>query len=461
MAQKRNDIGLEGISFVEFSTNKPNEISRLFFDFGFSLVKEDSTKQIQVFKQNKITFLINSNPDSFGGQFAEEHGPSICSMGWRFADAETAYKMAVSRGAQPISRKDHDIPAIEGIGGSLIYFLDGGDIDKNLVSLGFHDMQNPVIHPSKGFLEVDHLTNNVYKGTMEQWAAFYKDIFEFTDVRYFDIKGKQTGLTSHALRSPDGSFCIPINEADEKKSQINEYLEQYNGPGIQHLAFLSQDILSSLRRMENTSVQMLDIDSDYYKTAFQRVPGLREDKNEIEKYRVLVDGDKEGYLLQIFTKNLIGPIFIEIIQRENNLSFGEGNFQALFNSIERDQEQRGVFGDRGTNGKQGDAKQVELKFPGSEMLRAQFPTSFKTMEKVADDWVNDGKFEELSVIKHPLAKKFIQRGLQTAKEAEKNMIPVVEKVVLQAATCGVKFQSWLQQLKEKKSKNEVKKNKDS
>lgn len=178
---------------------------------------------------------------------------------------------------------------------------------------------------------------------MERWARFYKEIFGFTEVRYFDIRGAKTGLVSYALRSPCGSFCIPINEGTEKTSQINEYLDQYRGPGVQHLAFLTDDILASLRALEGTPIEFLSIDDDYYDTVFQRVPGVTEDHEEIRRRNVLVDGDEQGYLLQIFTRNLIGPIFIELIQRKNHLSFGEGNFGALFRSIERDQERRGVL----------------------------------------------------------------------------------------------------------------------
>ena len=193
-------------------------------------------------------------------------------------------------------------------------------------------------------MEVDHLTNNVYKGTMEKWANFYKDIFGFTEVRYFDISGAQTALVSYALRSPDGSFCIPINEGKgNNKNQIDEYLGEYNGPGVQHLAFRSRDIVASLDAMEGTSIKTLDIIPEYYDTIFEKLPQVTEDHDRIKHHQILVDGDDEGYLLQIFTKNLFGPIFIEIIQRKNNLGFGEGNFTALFESIERDQMKRGVL----------------------------------------------------------------------------------------------------------------------
>jgi 4-hydroxyphenylpyruvate dioxygenase len=195
----------------------------------------------------------------------------------------------------------------------------------------------------KGFLAIDHLTNNVPKGELATWGRFYQDVFGFTEVRYFDIRGVQTGLTSYALRSPCGRFCIPINEGTEAKSQINEYLEEYKGPGVQHLAFLTADILASLRALDGSGIETLDIDADYYASVFDRVPGVTEDRGELARRNVLVDGDAEGYLLQIFTKNLIGPIFVEIIQRKNHLSFGEGNFGALFRSIERDQAKRGYL----------------------------------------------------------------------------------------------------------------------
>ena len=279
-------------------------------------------------------------------------------MGWRFDDPRKAIQQAILRGGRTAQHSDLErrtgsrIPALFGIGDSLIYFVENAPPQKSggkstlqarWSALGFEAHPLAIQVKDKGFLAIDHLTNNVAKGTMETWARFYKDIFGFTEVRYFDIRGAQTGLTSYALRSPDGSFCIPINEASEAKSQINEYLEEYNGPGIQHLAFLTADILSSLRKLEGTPIEMLDMDDLYYADVFARVPNVTEDKGELQRRNVLVDGDEHGYLLQIFTKNLVGPIFIEIIQRKNHLSFGEGNFGALFRSIERDQERRGVF----------------------------------------------------------------------------------------------------------------------
>ena len=293
--------------------------------------------------------MINMEPQSFGWHFSKAHGPSACSMGWRTHNADAALKVAVQRGARPAERSDlvthggKAVPAIMGIGDSLIYFIDHYSDPQRYQKLGFERHIAPDRTPAKGFQYVDHLTNNVHKGTMQLWANFYKEVFGFTEVRYFDIRGQKTGLQSYALRSPCTKFCIPINEAEEKKSQINEYLDEYKGPGIQHIAFMTDDILGSLEKMKGTSVQMLDIDDDYYKEVFKRVPNVKEDHKRIEDFNVLVDGDEDGYLLQIFTKNLIGPIFIEIIQRHNNNTFGEGNFGALFRAIERDQVKRGVF----------------------------------------------------------------------------------------------------------------------
>ncbi len=344
-----NFCGLKGIDFVEFTSPEPEKLHQLFLEFGFSLTHKHKEKKIDLYKQNDITFLVNKEKDSFAWHFSKLHGPSACAMGWRFENANNGHAAAIKRGAKNATKTDFhfndgkNVPAIMGIGDSLIYFIDNFTDPKRYEKMGFIPHEKPIIQAGKGFTIVDHLTNNVEKGTMQKWAEFYKSIFGFYEIRYFDIRGNQTGLTSFALRSPDGSFCIPINEADDHKSQINEYLREYNGPGIQHIAFLTDNILDSLKKMEGTGVRMLDIDSEYYANVFNRVPNVKEDHKEIQKRNVLVDGDDKGYLLQIFTQNIIGPIFIEIIQRHNNLTFGEGNFTALFRAIERDQEKRGVF----------------------------------------------------------------------------------------------------------------------
>ena len=345
---KENPCGLDGLDFVEFVSPEPARLDALFKAFGFSKTMRHQSKPVDLYQQGDIVFLINREPNSFAAGFARLHGPSICSMGWRAKDALKARDVAVQRGGK--SRPEGDFlvdgkpqPAIFGIGDSLIYFVDTSGKTDTWTRRGFVKLEKPELVPDKGFLALDHLTNNVEKGTMGTWAGFYKSVFGFEEVRYFDIRGAKTGLTSFALRSPCGRFCIPINEADEKKSQINEYLEEYKGPGIQHLAFLTDDLLASLKKLEGSPIEMLDMDDAYYAEVFGRVPNVSEDKAELRKRNVLVDGDDAGYLLQIFTKNLVGPIFVELIQRKNHSSFGEGNFGALFRSIERDQQKRGVF----------------------------------------------------------------------------------------------------------------------
>ena len=351
IASTNNPLGLCGIDFVEFASPEPEKLHALFLDFGFSRVARHVTRAVDLYVQNDIHFFLNREPRSFGAAFAHEHGPSICSMGWRVRDAKLAAETGGHRGAVVIPSADFNIqhgaplPAIRGIGGSLIYLVDAWQDARRFEAMGFLPLERPDNVAPKGFLTIDHLTNNVEKGTMPRWRAFYENVFGFTQVRYFDIKGAKTGLTSFAMRSPCGTFCIPINEADEKKSQINEYIDEYKGPGIQHLAFLTNDILASLRGLEEAGAKIafLDIEDDYYEKVFDRVPNVGENHAEIAKRNVLVDGDEDGYLLQIFTKNVCGPIFIELIQRHNHLSFGEGNFGALFRSIERDQARRGVF----------------------------------------------------------------------------------------------------------------------
>ncbi len=347
MTDLQNPLGLRGIEFTEFATPDSNYMHQIFKDFGFSKLKKYRQGDIDYYNQNGIHFLLNNNRQGFSKEFAKAHGPAICSMGWRVDDADFAFAEAVKRGAKPVAEKNKDLPypAIYGIGDSLIYFIEKFGEKGSIFDQDFVDLEKPEPVPDKGFLVVDHLTNNVYKGTMEQWANFYKDIFGFYEVRYFDINGAKSGLVSYALRSPDGSFCIPINEGKEgnDNNQIDEYLNEYHGPGVQHLAFLTNDIIASLDAMEGSTIQTLDIIPEYYDTIYDRVPQVTEDREKIRHHQILVDGNKDGYLLQIFTKNLFGPIFIEIIQRENNLGFGEGNFTALFQSIERDQERRGVL----------------------------------------------------------------------------------------------------------------------
>lgn len=344
-----NYLNLTGIEFTEFSSEDPTALHNLFQAFGFSRIMRHESKKIDLYQQNDIVLLLNYEPQSFGTDFYKNHGPCVSAMGWKVKDVKAAHETAIARGATDGTTKGdyalhgETIPSIYGIGDSLIYFVESGSTEDRYLKMGFKKLDNPDMVPALGFTVIDHLTNNVQKGEMEKWSKFYKEIFGFTEVRYFDIKGVKTGLQSFALRSPDGSFCIPINEGTEAKSQINEYLEEYKGAGVQHIAFLTDDIVSSVAGINKAGISTLDIDNEYYAEVFERVPNVTEDHKKLQDLQILIDGDEEGYLLQIFTKNIIGPIFIEIIQRKNHLSFGEGNFGALFRSIERDQQKRGYL----------------------------------------------------------------------------------------------------------------------
>lgn len=345
---ENNPVKLRGIEFIEFSAKDPKALHELFLAFGFSRIMRHEERKIDLYQQGQITYLLNFEPASFATDFYDKHGPCVASMGWKVEESEFALATAVERGATKSTNIDYqldgkDLNAIVGIGDSNIYFIDQYKDSKLYERMGFKPLEKPDMVPDLGFEYIDHLTNNVEQGQLSTWSDYYKNIFGFTEVRYFDIRGVKTGLQSFALKSPDGSFCIPINEGTESKSQINEYLEEYKGPGVQHIALHTSDIITSISKLSSTSVETLDIDDEYYQEVFDRVPNVTEDHQKLQDLQILVDGDEEGYLLQIFTKNIIGPIFFEIIQRKNHLSFGEGNFGALFRSIERDQEKRGYL----------------------------------------------------------------------------------------------------------------------
>jgi 4-hydroxyphenylpyruvate dioxygenase len=337
----KNPLGMRGLAFLMFSTNDPSSLERLLVALGFSRTHRHRVRAIDAYRQGPIQMFVEHEVGTYGAELCEKHGPTVSALGLAFDDPRAAFVEACKRGARPFDRPGgfaFDAPAVHGIGDSLILFLDArGSVDRELVSL-----DRPLLVADKGFIAIDHLTNNVPKGELSRWADFYKDVLGFTEVRSFDIAGAKTGLYSYALRSPCGTFCIPINEDKDERGQIAEYLREHRGPGVQHIALLTKDILASLDAIDG-AIEMLDIDPSYYDEAFRRCPNVREDRDRIRRHQVLVDGDADGYLLQIFTKNVIGPSFFELIQRENHLSFGEGNFSALFRSIERDQERRGVL----------------------------------------------------------------------------------------------------------------------
>jgi 4-hydroxyphenylpyruvate dioxygenase len=345
--QLENPLALDGIEFIEYATPDPAALEQVFFKLGFQKIGQHKRKNVTLYRQNMINFVINNEPGTFAAKFAKNHGPSICATGFRVKSAQRAFDLSVQRGARPIESKNdgasHSFPAIYGIGESAVYF-----VDRYRGPVHFDDdfryLQSDLTPRGKGLTVIDHLTNNVPKGEMQKWCDFYRQIFNFHEVRKFDIKGEATGLTSKVMRSPCQKITIPINEPTEGKSQIQEYLDEYHGSGIQHLALTTGDILSSVRQLSGAGVQFLEAPPHtYYEAIPARVPNVKEDLKQVEEAHVLVDGDKEGYLLQIFTKNLIGPIFFELISRRNHTGFGEGNFQALFDAIERDQKARGYL----------------------------------------------------------------------------------------------------------------------
>lgn len=339
---QENPIGLDGMEFVEYASSNPQQLEQLFVKLGFKKIGEHKRKDVALYRQNNVNFVINREQGSFAESFRNAHGPSICATGFRVKDAKAAYQEAVKRGARPCDNPQaHTFPAVYGIGDSLVYFVDKyqkGDVyadDFNLVD----DSKNEGV----GLFVVDHMTNNVPVGEMQKWCDFYEKIFCFRETRYFDIRGKATGLYSKVMRSPCGKFAIPINEPTDKKSQIQEYLDEYKGSGIQHLALLTHDICKTVAQLKKAGLEFLDTPSTYYDQLLNRLPQVSEDIDTLNDLKILVDGDHDGYLLQIFTKNLIGPIFFEIIQRKGHEGFGEGNFQALFDAIEEDQRRRGYL----------------------------------------------------------------------------------------------------------------------
>jgi 4-hydroxyphenylpyruvate dioxygenase len=340
-----NPIGLDGMEFIEYTSADPQALEKLFRQMGFEKTGSHKKKNVSLFSQNRIHFILNNEKKSFADQFSKSHGPAICSTGFRVKNAQKAFDEAVKRGAKPCPpSQDHSFLAVYGIGESLIYFVDQYSAAEPYKTYEEDfNLETHELVPGHGLLVIDHLTNNVPKGDMQKWCDFYSQIFGFTEVRYFNIKGKATGLYSKVMRSPCGKIMIPINEPLGEKSQIQEYLEEYHGSGIQHVALLTTDIEKSLRNLLKAKIEFLNTTSTYYDLLPKRLPNVTEDMDTLRDLNILADGDEEGYLLQIFSKNVIGPIFYELIQRKNHAGFGEGNFQALFDAIEEDQRKRGYL----------------------------------------------------------------------------------------------------------------------
>jgi 4-hydroxyphenylpyruvate dioxygenase len=378
-----NPMGTDGFEFIEYAAPDPVALGRLFESMGFVAIARHRHKDVTLYRQGGVNFIINAEPDSFAQRFARLHGPSICAIAFRVDDAALAYRRALELGAWGFDSKsgpmELNIPAIKGIGDSLIYFVDrwrgkngappGGIGDISIYDVDFEPVAGAEVSPAGcGLTAIDHLTHNVHRGRMREWAEFYERLFNFREVRYFDIEGKLTGLKSKAMTSPCGKIRIPINESSDDKSQIAEYLDLYRGEGIQHVALATDDVYGTVRAMKSLGVAFQDTIDAYFDLIDKRLPAHGENLDELRELRILIDGTTdegvtgaEGQphasasgrspelLLQIFTQTVIGPIFFEIIQRKGDEGFGEGNFRALFESIELDQIRRGVL-------KPGDAK---------------------------------------------------------------------------------------------------------
>jgi len=356
-----NPVGTDGFEFIEYTAPDPKALGKLFEQLGFTAIARHRHKDVTLYRQGDINFIVNAEPDSFAQRFARLHGPSICAIAFRVQDAAQAYQRALDRGAWGFDNKtgpmELNIPAIKGVGDSLIYFVDrwrgkNGAAPGRIGDIGIYDVDfepiagaepNP---PGHGLTYIDHLTHNVHRGRMREWAEFYERLFNFREVRYFDIEGKVTGVKSKAMTSPCGKIRIPINEeGSETAGQIQEYLDAYHGEGIQHIALGSQDIYRTVDGLRTAGIALLDTIDTYYELVDRRVPDHGEPLEELRRRKILIDGAHDDLLLQIFTENQIGPIFFEIIQRKGNQGFGEGNFKALFESIELDQIRRGVVKD--------------------------------------------------------------------------------------------------------------------
>ncbi|MBC2667553.1 4-hydroxyphenylpyruvate dioxygenase [Novosphingobium piscinae] len=349
-----NPLGLDGFEFIEFAAPERGLLEPVFAAMGFTRVARHRSKDVQLWRQGGINLIANYEPRSPAAYFAAEHGPSACGMGWRVRDAAHAYAEAVARGAEPVEvatgPMELRLPAIRGIGGSLIYLIDRYDEQLSIYDIDFIYEPGVERHPvGAGLQLIDHLTHNVYGGRMAHWAAFYERIANFREIRYFDIKGEYTGLTSRAMTAPDGKIRIPLNEEGAGgNGQIAEYLRAYNGEGIQHIAFACDDLYAVWDRLNALGTPFVPAPpATYYELLAERLPGHGEPVEALRSRGLLLDGSTEAgdprLLLQIFSQPRIGPVFFEFIQRKKDEGFGEGNFTALFKSMELDQIRRGTL----------------------------------------------------------------------------------------------------------------------
>ena len=349
-----NPMGLMGFEFVEFASPTPGVLEPLFETMGFSLVARHRSKDVLLYRQGEINFIVNREPGSPAAYFAAEHGPCACGMAFRVRDSHHAYRRALELGAQPVEiatgPMELRLPAIKGIGGAPLYLIDRFEDGKSIYDIDFAFVDGVDRHPfGHGLKLIDHLTHNVYRGRMAFWGSFYEKLFNFREIRYFDIQGAHTGLTSRAMTAPDGKIRIPLNEeASRGSGQIEEFLMQFSGEGIQHVALICDDLCATVDRLALAGVPLMSAPNEsYYEMLEARLPGHGQPVSELQTRGILLDGSTVGckprLLLQIFSQTLLGPVFFEFIQRQGDDGFGEGNFKALFESLERDQIRRGVL----------------------------------------------------------------------------------------------------------------------
>lgn len=350
-----NPMGLMGFEFVEFASPTPNLLEPLFEKMGFSLVARHRSKDVLLYRQGDINFIVNREPRSLAAYFAAEHGPSACGLAFRVRDAHKAYARALELGAQPVEiptgPMELRLPAIRGIGGAPLYLIDRFEDGKSIYDIDFEWLDGVERHPrGHGLRLIDHLTHNVYRGRMAYWGQFYERLFNFREIRYFDIQGEYTGLTSKAMTAPDGKIRIPLNEEAGRggSGQIEEFLMQFNGEGIQHVALLTDDLIATVDALQLAGIPLMTAPNEvYYEMLTERLPGHGQPVAELQTRGILLDGSTAGgkprLLLQIFSQTLLGPVFFEFIQRQGDEGFGEGNFKALFESLERDQIRRGAL----------------------------------------------------------------------------------------------------------------------
>lgn len=342
-----NPCGLDGFAFLEFSAADSSLLHKQFSNMGFQVVATHKDKDITLYQQGEIQFIVNAAKHCQAEEHAKIHGAGACAMGFKVKDAQQAYTHAIKHGATPFrdsEQANHGLLAIAAIGGSVIYFTD--ETHQPFADNWQFKATQPDSAKSCGLTYIDHLTHNVFRGNMDKWAKFYESIFSFREIRFFNIVGQMTGLISRALASPCDKIKIPLNESKDDRSQIEEFLHDYKGEGIQHIALCTNDIYSSVKKLRQQGTVFLDVPDTYYEMVDNRIPWHKEPLENLQQERILIDGEKDpqsGLLLQIFTENIFGPVFFEIIQRRGNQGFGEGNFQALFEAIERDQIKRGTL----------------------------------------------------------------------------------------------------------------------